>query len=254
MKFDVISSGSKGNATLVFSHNTCILLDFGIPKRRIDNALKGYGMGFNDIQGVFITHDHSDHASNAYCAPREKLYASSQTLPKLDGTIAADHLLLPMKSVSVAGFSILPIPLSHDAKNTVGFVVNDGHESLAYITDTGFIAEKLFPAIKGETYYIFESNHDPEMLFNSGRPDYLIRRIISDKGHLNNADSAYYLANLITDNTKEIVLAHLSDDCNTPEKATSTYERVMQTQLGYVPDILLKTASDSHETKGGDEL
>jgi phosphoribosyl 1,2-cyclic phosphodiesterase len=95
--------------------------------------------------------------------------------PKLDGTIAADHLLLPMKSVSVAGFSILPIPLSHDAKNTVGFVVNDGHESLAYITDTGFIAEKLFPAIKGETYYIFESNHDPEMLFNSGRPDYLIR-------------------------------------------------------------------------------
>jgi phosphoribosyl 1,2-cyclic phosphodiesterase len=134
----------------------------------------------------------------------------------------------------------------------MAFVVSDGQESLVYLTDTGFVPEKDFPYLKDKSYYIFESNHDPKMLYESKRPDYLIRRIISDTGHLSNTDSAYYLSNLIGNQTKEVVLAHLSDECNTPELARITYESVMQTQLGYLPDVLLKIASDAKETKGGD--
>lgn len=254
MQFDVISSGSKGNATLVISNQEVILLDFGISKKRIETALSSYGMGFSDIEAFFITHDHSDHASQVSQAPAERIYSGCPTFPKLESSLPSLNLLRPFSNVKVGCFSVTAVPLSHDCKNTLGFVVEDGTESLVYLTDTGFVPEKDFPYLKGKNYYVFESNHDPEMLFHSKRPDYLIRRIISDKGHLSNADSAYYLSNLVTDNTKEVVLAHLSDECNTEEKAIETYEMVMQSQLGFLPDALLRCASDKHETKGGSKL
>lgn len=251
MQFDVISSGSKGNATLVLSRGEVILLDFGISKRKVETALSNYGFGFNDIEAFFVTHDHSDHASNIFNAPIDKVYSGCPTLPKMEHSLASGNLLRPFSQVRVGCFNITSIPLSHDAKNTLGFVVDDSEESLVYLTDTGFVPERDFPYIKGKTYYIFESNHDPEMLFSSKRPDYLIRRIISDKGHLSNADAAYYLSNLIGDMTKEVVLSHLSDECNTKEKALDTYDKVMQSQLGFVPDALVRCASDKCETKGG---
>ncbi len=251
MKFDVISSGSKGNSTLVISHGEVILLDFGISKRRVEKALSEYGFGFMDIEAFFITHDHSDHASNIFNADIEKIYAGVPSLPKLEKTIASDHLLKKYQEVKVGTFSLTPLPLSHDAKNTLGFVIDDGEETLVYLTDTGFVPEKNYPYIKNKNYYIFESNHDPEMLFTSKRPDYLIRRINSDKGHLSNSDSAYYLSNLIGDKTKEVILAHLSSECNTPELALKTYDFVMQSQLGYIPDAIVRCASETCETKGG---
>jgi phosphoribosyl 1,2-cyclic phosphodiesterase len=251
MQFNVISSGSKGNATIVFSHGKAILIDFGISKRRVTDALFEYGLGFDDLSAFFITHEHSDHASDAYNAPIGKLFASSLTLPKIPHPLPKENLLLPFQTASVDGFEVTSVPLSHDAKNTMGFVVSDHEESLVYVTDTGFVPEKDFSFLSDKTYYIFESNHDPEMLYESKRPEYLIRRIISDTGHLSNADCAYYLASLVGTHTKEVVLAHLSDECNTPEKAKTAYETVMKAQLGYVPSLTLKIASDSQETKGG---
>lgn len=252
MVFDVISSGSKGNATLVIEDHHCLLLDFGVSKKRVEKALAEYGLSFDDIEGFFITHSHSDHASDAFNAPLERLYTSQVTLPKVSHMIEGSHLLKGFFSVHVGIFDILALPLSHDCKDTMGFVVSSPKAKLAYITDTGFVPEKDFPYLTGLDYYIFESNHDPKMLYESKRPDYLIRRIISDKGHLSNVDSAYYLSLFITSNTKEVVLSHLSDECNTPELAKQTFENVVQTQLGYLPDVLLKTASDKEETKGGE--
>ena len=252
MQFDVISSGSKGNATIVYSNGKALLLDFGISKKRISDALIGYGLSFDSLSGFFITHTHSDHASNCFNAPLEKLYCSTCLLPKCSKPISNLNILIPFETKHVDGFDITSLPVSHDCKNTMAFVVSDGQESLVYLTDTGFVPEKDFPYLKDKSYYIFESNHDPKMLYESKRPDYLIRRIISDTGHLSNTDSAYYLSNLIGNQTKEVVLAHLSDECNTPELARITYESVMQTQLGYLPDVLLKIASDAKETKGGD--
>jgi phosphoribosyl 1,2-cyclic phosphodiesterase len=251
MVFNVISSGSKGNATIVVHEGHCILLDFGISKKRVETALAEYGLGFDDIEAVFITHAHSDHASNAYSAPLEKVYTSQLSLPKINHVFSGCNLLHPYQNVDIGCFTITPLPLSHDCDNTVGFVIKAGDESLAYITDTGFVPEKDFTYLMGLNYYIFESNHDPKMLYESKRPDYLIRRIISDKGHLSNQDCGYYLSNFITSNTKEVILAHLSEECNTPEVAKETVEMVLQTQLGYLPDVLLKTSSAEVETKGG---
>lgn len=251
MRFDVISSGSSGNATAVFSKGQAILLDFGISKRRIEKALKPYGFSFDGLSGVFITHNHSDHVSNAFNTPREKLYASTRTLPKVDFTIEGSHLLIPFQKVQVGCFAITPLPVSHDAPNPVGFLVEDGEESLVYLTDTGFVPEKDFPFLMGKTYYIFECNHDPKRLFESKRPDYLIRRITSDKGHLANTDCGYYLSCFVSDETKRIVLAHLSDECNTPSLALETCSQVRLRQLGYLPSCPIVCASDKSETKGG---
>lgn len=251
MEFDTISSGSKGNCTLIFSHGHCIQLDFGISKKRVEKALAAYCKSFSDIEAFLITHDHSDHRSNISSANKDLVFASTPHLTGFEKIISGTNLLLPFVPVKISVFTITPIPLSHDAANTVGFLINDGEETLCYITDTGFVPEKDFPYLRNLNYYLFESNHDPKMLYESKRPDYLIRRIISDTGHLSNTDSAIYLSTLIGDNTKEIVLSHLSDECNTPEIAKNTYRDVMIAQLGFVPSVLLKVASDKVETKGG---
>ncbi len=251
MQYDVISSGSSGNATIVISDGHAILLDFGISKRRIQEALKNYGLTFSDLQACLLTHTHSDHASQAFQMPLDKLYSTSSKVSKIDSPIKDDHILKPFDKLILEPFTITILPLSHDAHNTCGFVVSDGKEELVYLVDTGFVPEKDFPYLKGKDYYVFESNHDPEMLYQSSRPEYLIRRIISDTGHLSNVDSAYYLSMFVSEKTKEIVLAHLSKECNNPSLALSTFEKVMQVQLGYLPNIDVRCASDEIQTQGG---
>lgn len=251
MKFDVVSSGSAGNATLVLSKGACIQIDFGISKKRITNALKGLNFSFDDIQAFFISHGHYDHCSDIHNAPKGKVYASNPSVPKFEGVIDQRHLLIPYREIVVGPFKVTPLPLSHDYKNTVGFVIDDGEEKLAYVTDTGFVPERNFRYLQNLDYYIFESNHDTKMLYESNRPDYLIRRIISDTGHLSNVDSAFYLSSFVGDRTKEVVLAHLSDECNREELALNTYQAVMKTQLGYVPSAAVIVASETHETVGG---
>ena len=253
MLFDVISSGSSGNATIIIANKHVLLLDFGISKKRINLALKSYGYSFDDIEACFLTHTHSDHASDAFNMPLEKLYSTSPRVPKIKELITGDHLIKPYQTISFDEVKVTSLPLSHDAPNTMAYLINDGKEELLYLVDTGFVPEKNFPYLKNKDYYIFESNHDPKMLYESKRPDYLIRRIISDTGHLSNFDSAYYLSNFIENNTKEIVLAHLSLECNNPSIAITTFESVLQTQLGYIPDVKVTCASDKVETKGGRE-
>ncbi len=249
MNFDVISSGSKGNATLIFSKDTILLIDFGISKKRVNKALNGYSHSFDDIDAFLITHEHSDHSSNVSSAPVAKVYSSSLKLPDTD-VLESNHLF-PDQTLFIGDFKIETIQLSHDAKNTLGFIIYEGDEKLVYITDTGFIPEKYHSKLSGATYYILESNHDPKMLYESSRPDYLVKRIISDQGHLSNLDCSYYLSIFLTSTTKEVVLAHLSEECNTPKIAINTYQKVMMEQLGYLPDVSVKIASATEETKGG---
>ena len=253
MKFDVISSGSKGNSTIVISGNKALILDCGISKKRIVEALNSYNLSLDDVEAMLITHTHSDHASNCYSFPLEMIYCSSPIIPKIDKTLPSDKILTPFEVLNTDSFKITCLPVSHDCKNTLAFLIEDGKESLVYLTDTGFVPEKDFLYLKDKEYYIFESNHDTKMLYESKRSEYLIRRIISDKGHLSNTDSAYYLSIFIGDKTKEVVLSHLSSECNTEELALNTFKKVTFTQLGYTPNVILKCGSETRETRGGEE-
>lgn len=237
----VLASGSKGNATLIFNNDTSILIDFGISKKEIEEKLSSIGKNLANLDYFLFTHAHSDHIKSYECTPIEKRYTLKNIVPLLK-----DHELSCYKEYQLGSFLIMPIKASHDSNPTCGFLFKSDNEELVYLTDTGKICKRTFNLIKNKTYYIIESNHDVEMLLNSNRPVILKSRILSYKGHLSNEDSAFYMSNLIGENTKKIVLAHLSEECNTAEKALDTYHNVFALQKNNLDHIEIKCASQ-HE-------
>ena len=237
----VLASGSKGNATLIFNNDTSILIDFGISKKEIEEKLYSIGKNLANLDYFLFTHAHSDHIKSYEFTPIEKRYTLKNIVPLLK-----DHELSCYKEYQLGSFLIMPIKASHDSNPTCGFLFKSDNEELVYLTDTGQISKRTFNLIKNKTYYIIESNHDVEMLLNSNRPAILKSRILSYKGHLSNEDSAFYMSNLIGENTKKIVLAHLSEECNTAEKALDTYHNVFALPKINLDHIEIKCASQ-HE-------
>lgn len=214
MKVDLLCSGSKGNSCLVRSGNTSILIDAGSTKRYLMNALAECSCGVQDLDALLVSHTHSDHISQI------KHFAHLPTYSYCDLDVENHHIVVPSSSFVVNDFHIRVIGLSHDAPHTVGYVIEDGKEKLVYITDTGYLPNRVKTELVNADHYIFESNHDLKMLMDTNRPIFLKQRILSDSGHLSNEDSAVHLATLVGDRTRNIVLAHLSQEANVPELAT----------------------------------
>lgn len=224
MKFVLVGSGSKGNASLILSGHTLIQIDMGVPLNRMKDALKSLGKTREDIAGVFITHEHSDHISTLpLYHERVKVFCSEGTLKE-----EPHEVIKPFKEIEFGDFKIQPFSVSHDAANPIGFIIEDATSKLGYVTDTGYLPDDDIPLLQDCDYYVFESNHDYKMLLHSDRPAILKKRIHSDVGHLSNVDSATYMSELIGPRTKQIFLAHISEECNTPELALETYQKTFQ--------------------------
>ena len=219
MRADLLCSGSKGNSCLVTSGQTRLLIDCGSTKRYLSQALADAGCRVEDISAVLITHSHSDHVSQLKMVKDLPLYSCC------DLKEGSRHVrILPGDRFILGPFRISVIGLSHDAPGgTIGYVIEDDESKLVYITDTGFIPNAAKPLLEGADAYVFESNHDVAMLLGTSRPMYLKQRILSDSGHLNNEDSARCLSEIVTGNTKHVILAHLSEEANTPELALSAF-------------------------------
>lgn len=222
MHFNIIASGSKGNATLIIYKQTVILIDMGIPFVRLEEGLAECDLSFDDLDGAIFTHNHSDHINGVKFLSPKIMYGLKGTLSSLANVI---ELFVPFK---IGDLEITPIKTSHDATNPCGFFIKGGDETLVYITDTGYFCEENLPLIKNPTYLILESNHDIQMELKTHRPYVLIQRILSDQGHLCNEDSAIAACEIIGDKTKEIVLAHLSEEANTPEVALEAYRKIFK--------------------------
>lgn len=223
MKFVILSSGSKGNTTYVECGSTKLLIDIGNNCKYVVDNLKGIGVDPRELNGIFITHTHSDHIKglkvffNKY---KTKIYATKKVLDELDYIDNYEVISLSNFSISDVNFDI--IKLSHDAPECVGYVISRLNKKMVYITDTGYINEKYFPQLANANAYILESNHDIDMLSNGRYPFLLRKRILGDKGHLSNYDCARYLSLLSGSDTEVIVLAHLSEENNTPLLAYQT--------------------------------
>lgn len=221
MRVSVLSSGSKGNSTYVELLNHKILIDIGTSSLYIEKALNKIGVDPSDIDIILITHAHIDHVAGlkVFCKKYNPVVYISDKIEK------EAHLEIKNKiSDETINFkddiSITSVNLSHDVTEARGFVIEENDSSLVYITDTGYISEKEFNKITNKNIYVFESNHDVEMLMNNTKyPHHTKIRILSDKGHLSNKDSSYYLSKLIGDKTKKIILAHLSEQNNTEDLA-----------------------------------
>ena len=224
MRVSVLSSGSKGNVTYVETLKHKILIDIGTSSLYVEKALKSIGVNPEDIDIVLITHAHIDHVSGLKVFTKKYhplVYISEKILKESNlniENISSDEEVNVESDINIKSFK-----LSHDVTDIKGYVIEDSQDSMVYITDTGYINEKNFKYIENKNLYVFESNHDVEMLMNNPRyPHNTKIRILSDKGHLSNKDSAYYLTKLIGNNTRHIILAHLSEQNNTEELALST--------------------------------
>lgn len=215
MRVDLLCSGSKGNSCLIRHEKSQLLIDCGSTKKYLFSSLAGVNASLDDTDGVLITHAHTDHISQIKHVSHLPIYSYC------DLKDVSRIQVVPKQEFDIADFHIQVIGLSHDSPNTVGYVIYAGDEKLVYITDTGYLPSSVKPYLTNATHYIFESNHDPATLMGCARPMFVKQRILSDIGHLNNEDASLHLASLINSNTQNIVLAHISQEGNTPDLALS---------------------------------
>ena len=225
MKICVLSSGSKGNATYIETSNHKILVDAGRNAKYLTECLESIGVDPKDIDYVLISHDHKDHVSALPVFARKykpTVLMTQETFAMLDDIKDYDNVKIFDGDIILDDLKIKNIKASHDAADTRNFIFECDGKSIVYVTDTGYVNQKNFRSLANKDIYLFESNHDIEMLQNGPYPIYLKRRVFSDRGHLSNKISSFYLSKLIGDKTKKIVLIHLSETNNTEEKALET--------------------------------
>ena len=225
LKFSPLFSGSHGNCALVQTDNVNILLDAGYHYKQIVARLCDFNLTPADINAIVITHEHSDHISALPYLTRG-LNATVYAPTAICDYICQRSYCVNIKPVSGkfnVGDAVVDVyNCSHDSQACVGYKFTCGSDSIASVTDTGCVNELLVPFLWNCKGIALESNHDVDMLKNGSYPYPLKQRILSNFGHLSNAQTAQVISNLKGSSVKEIILAHLSEQNNTKEIAFNT--------------------------------
>ena len=231
MNFSVLASGSKGNSSFIETNKTRILVDLGITSGNAEKKLKSLDIDPATINAIVLTHTHVDHINGIKVFIKKYnpiIYLTSKMYNEISKIITIENYQIITDDFMISDLQVTVFKTSHDTDDSNGYVFEAYGKSIVYITDTGYINKKYFPILENKNYYIMESNHDVELLMNGSYPYYLKQRIIGDKGHLSNKDSSYYLSKFIGDNTKGVVLIHLSEENNKESLALSMLEKTLQ--------------------------
>ncbi len=222
MKFCVLGSGSKGNATYIESGGTSILIDAGMSGVELQKRLATVGVELSDIHAILVTHEHNDHVQSVGILSRRAkipVYANPATFSaaaKIINKLFSYEEFETGGSFHCRNLEIHPFSISHDTEDPVGFRISDGSVSLGYCTDTGKVSRLMQHRLASCQALVLESNHDIEMLQNGTYPPYLKQRIRSGQGHLANVEAATFLQELVHEKLQHVVLAHLSEENNHP--------------------------------------
>ena len=258
--FIPIASSSKGNCTIIETAKVKVLIDIGISYKNLINSLNELNIMISDISGLFITHIHSDHIKGlkVFLANTDvEVYMHADNIKNLIYKDNEYQKYMPRlkeleKLIKISDLHINYYELPHrgwminnrdSAGKHVGFLFKhiEFDKKLCYATDLGHLPESIVETIKECDAYFFEANYDHEMQINSDRPLGLIKRNLGNFGHLSNQQSAEYLAKMVCKlRTSKIVLAHLSEQCNTPELAQDTVMQALNKQG--INNILVDTA------------
>lgn len=228
MKACVLASGSKGNSTYIATTTTHLLIDIGISCISVERKLKEIDVDPKQIEAILITHTHVDHINGLRVFIKKfnpTIYLTKSMYEELSQSFEIKKYQLIESNLNIGDINIGIIKTSHDVDDSNGYVLTSNQSSVVYITDTGYLNRKYHAQMSNKSLYIIESNHDIDMLMNGSYPYAIKQRILGDRGHLSNKDCAYYLKKFIGDNTKTIILAHLSEENNTEQLAYETVSK-----------------------------
>lgn len=230
MFFCALSSGSKGNSYLVAGEKSRILIDAGTTAKYLTDSLTSIGVSPEELDGIVVTHEHSDHIAAIKVLAKKydlPVYANAKTMQE----ILAKSGELPKKNVRVfetgvdfciGDLDIVPFRTPHDSVSSCGFSVYHKANKLTVATDIGHMTKTVLEACKQSDLLVLEANHDVDMLLNGPYSPYLKQRVQGPNGHLCNEVCGKTLAYLLDFGLKQAILAHLSEENNTPETAYKT--------------------------------
>lgn len=233
MRLCSIASGSSGNCIYVGSDTTHLLVDVGISGKRTEAGLNELDLSMRDIDGIFITHEHTDHIAGLGVLARKyeiPIYATKGTIEALKRTASLgkipEELYQPVcadEKVIIKDLVCNPMRISHDAAEPVAYRIGHGKKHVGIITDLGNYNDYTVESLKGMDALLLEANHDVNMLQVGPYPYRLKQRILGDKGHLSNERAGQLLCKLLHEGLQAVMLGHLSKENNLPELA---YEAV----------------------------
>jgi phosphoribosyl 1,2-cyclic phosphodiesterase len=237
---NVLGSGSEGNATLVQSGGSALLIDAGFSGRDLEQRLDQVGVPANELDGIIITHDHGDHTRGMGVLARRfgvPLFLTSKTLAACSSLLNGREDVRPYASSQpfrIGPFEIQPFLTVHDAADPVAIAVRhvENGSKLGVATDLGRPTAAVRAALRECHVLVLEANHDEAMLWNGPYPWSVKQRIASSHGHLSNRASAHLVRELFHSGLCSIVLAHLSAHCNTASMACAVVERALE-RIGY---------------------
>ena len=233
MRIVTFASGSTGNCCLVSDGGVNVLIDAGISARRIVQGLGVLGLAPQDVCGVLITHEHSDHISGLPVLVKRtgmRIFAPSElgeVLRRVKPELSESIDYIPHDGgLCVGDVRITAFPTPHDTSASFGYRI-EGSEVFAFATDTGHISDELLEGLQGAGTVVIEANHDKVMLKNGPYPPFLKQRVLSKHGHLSNDDCAKLACLLADSGTRQIILGHLSQQNNTPEAAETAVSEAL---------------------------
>jgi phosphoribosyl 1,2-cyclic phosphodiesterase len=244
MKVCLLASGSKGNALYVETAGTRLLMDAGLSARELQLRLAAIGVEPSSLHAIVISHEHTDHIRGA------GTFSRRFKIPVLSSHVAARQLRTLIGKTEHVDFSagdgfefrdlrIEPFPISHDAVDPVGFMIESREGRIGVATDLGMVTRLVQARLAGCRVLVLESNHDEEMLLNGPYPWHLKQRIKSRQGHLANSESAQLLEQLLHEGLEGVLLAHLSETNNDPVLARTLATGVLAAQTVCAPALLV---------------
>ena len=252
LRFQSFGSGSSGNCYYIGNASNGLLIDAGLGVRTIRKCLRNLGLDFENIWGVFVTHDHADHIKavgpigekhhvpvystrkvhegiqRSYCVT-EKLYSSRKLIEKGE-------------TVQIGEFKVTAFHVSHDATDNVGYTIEYKEKRFTFATDLGFVSEDVAIHLTQADYLVLEANYDEQMMRQGSYPIHLQNRITAVTGHLSNDQAGLFLAENYNERMQHIFLCHLSRENNLPELAYTTIQNHLdEKQIIVGKDVQLVT-------------
>ncbi|MGI6069660.1 MAG: MBL fold metallo-hydrolase [Blautia sp.] len=232
MRLCSIASGSSGNCIYVGSENAHVLVDAGISGKRIATGLGAIEMSPADMDGILVTHEHSDHMKGLGVLARKyeiPIYATPGTIRAILGMSQVGRLpdgifreISADVPFQIKDLTVKPFSISHDAAQPVGYRLECGDHAVGIATDLGTFDDYIVNNLQKVNALLLEANHDIRMLQVGSYPYYLKQRILGDQGHLSNENAGRLLCRLLHDNLKAVLLGHLSKENNYEELAYET--------------------------------